>query len=286
MIVRAATSGGVRKQQQTVDAYFEKVAPYWKKIYERTGVYAAIHQERQALVLAEFELIGLPPQCHILEIGCGAGLATVALAQRGYQVEAVDRVPEMVDSTRDLAARAGVQERVAVSLADVHELPFPNGAFQAVLAIGVMPWLLALERPVREIARVLAPGGYLIVNADNRWGFQRLLDPQLNPLLTPLKTAIRGVLIRLQLREARVRAQVISNRKFDRALSVAGLEKLRGRTLGFGPFTLFNRELLAASSGLRLHHRLQDLADRGTPIIRSAGAQYMVVARKAWSNAF
>ena len=68
--------------------------------------------------------------------------------------------------------------------------------------------------------------------------------------------------------------------EFDRALSRAGLLKVCGRTLGFGPFSFLGCPLLPAAVGVCLHHRLQRLADRGVPLIRSTGAQYIVVTQK------
>jgi len=49
--------------------------------------------------------------------------------------------------------------------------------------------------------------------------------------------------------------------------------------LGFGPFWLLNR-LLPQAFGVKLHRALQGLADRGVPVLRSAGAQYITLSRK------
>ena len=51
-------------------------------------------------------------------------------------------------------------------------------------------------------------------------------------------------------------------------------------TLGVGPFTLYNHELLPPSIGLRVHRFLQGLADRRVRVIRSSGSQYTVLTRK------
>jgi hypothetical protein len=67
--------------------------------------------------------------------------------------------------------------------------------------------------------------------------------------------------------------------EFDRLLAGVGLEPLRGRTLGFGPFTLMRRPVLHGRPAVTVHRRLQALADRGLPGLRSTGSQYMVLAR-------
>jgi hypothetical protein len=54
----------------------------------------------------------------------------------------------------------------------------------------------------------------------------------------------------------------------------------KGFTIGFGPFTLFGYRVLPGWLEPRLHQWFQRRADRGTPGIRSVGAQYLVLARK------
>lgn len=71
-----------------------------------------------------------------------------------------------------------------------------------------------------------------------------------------------------------------SARYFDSALRAAGLNKLHGATLGFGPFTLLNQHVLPERLGVSLNCKLQALADHGFPIVRSTGVQYIVVAQK------
>jgi hypothetical protein len=50
--------------------------------------------------------------------------------------------------------------------------------------------------------------------------------------------------------------------------------------VGFGPFSFWSREPLSDVAAIRLHERLQALADRGVPVLRSTGWQYVLSARK------
>ena len=63
-------------------------------------------------------------------------------------------------------------------------------------------------------------------------------------------------------------------------LRADGLVKLLGFTLGFGPFLLLSREVVPQELGLKLHSKLQHLADDGFPLLRTCGSQYVVLARK------
>jgi hypothetical protein len=72
--------------------------------------------------------------------------------------------------------------------------------------------------------------------------------------------------------------------RFDNDLANAGFDKIAGQTFGFGPFTLCNRRLLNEQAGWKLHLRLQELADKGVPLLRSTGLVYLVLARKRQST--
>lgn len=269
-------------EQKQVAAYFDSLASYWDDIYRRRDVFSVIHQLRLSNVLGWVDELRLSVDSRVLEVGCGAGMLTTALAQRGYSVMAMDSVPAMIDLTRNRVEEAGVGKKVTPSLGDVHHLAFGDTLFDLVLAIGVVPWLQEPEKAIREFARVLRPGGHVIANADNRWRLHFLLDPAKNPYLAPARHAVKRVLQGVTRRaEARQTvARLHSIRDFDGMLSSAGLEKIAYKTFGFGPFSFLGRKVLSSTWELKIHRRLQDWADRGVPIARSVGAQYLVLARK------
>ncbi len=274
------SSIGVEEQKRT-DAHFEAASTYWKDIYEFDDVDAAIYRNRRSVVLELVQKLALSTDWPILEIGCGSGLTSLALAQDGYTVQATDSVDAMLKLTRQHAEEAYVSDQIITSIQDVHNLDFPDNTFSLVLKIGVAPWLHSLDQAVREVARVLRPGGYLITTADNWWRLNYWLDPRYFPPLGPVRQGVRSVLERLALRKpGGASARLHSIREFDASLAGAGLEKIEGRTVGFGPFSFLGQKLLPDASGVRVHHWLQSLADQGAPVVRSAGTHYIVLARK------
>ncbi|MDQ3879444.1 MAG: class I SAM-dependent methyltransferase, partial [Actinomycetota bacterium] len=107
----------------------------------------------------------LPSGARVLEIGCGAGMLSVALAHRGFDVTATDSSAEMLQAAAEAAAR----DRVHIGLvrADALVLPVPAQTFDLVAAVGVLPWVSSPQRALAEIARVLKPGGAAVVTSDN-----------------------------------------------------------------------------------------------------------------------
>jgi ubiquinone/menaquinone biosynthesis C-methylase UbiE len=277
------SSGSPASGQRLVTARFEAHARFWEDIYGGSDVFSVIHQHRRALALTWVDRLGLPEGAAVLEVGAGAGLTAVALAHRGYQVTIVDTAAAMVAAARRHAAEAAVSSRLRVSLGDAHRLPFASNTFDLVVALGVVPWLHSPQGAVREIERVLAPGGYVVASADNRARLTHLLDPLRTPAAAPLRRAARSTLAATtgwRPAEHGARASFHRRGEFDRIVAAAGLERVVGSTFGFGPFTLLGRRLLPDRVGVRVNASLQGLADRGVPGLCSAGTQYLVVAHK------
>src|SRR5207245_1073308 len=264
---------------QRVERLFEADADFWNDVYGGADVFSAVIQRRHATAAGWVDQLSLAPTVPVLEIGCGAGALAVELAQRPMTVCAVDSVHAMVALTRRRAAAAGVQQHLQVDLGDTHALEFADSTFGLVIALGVLPWLHSPARAVYEMARVLKPGGWLIVSADNRDCLVDRLDPARNPLLAPIKRAVKRALKRPDPPAAWV-PRGDRRRDTDQMLAGAGFRKIRGLTCGFGPLTLFHRRVVPHRLGAALERGCQRLADRGVPWIRSAGWHYMVLAAR------
>jgi SAM-dependent methyltransferase len=271
--------GDVTSYDALVRQHFRSSFSYWEQIYADRTVYGRIYQERARRAIACADGVGLSSGAPVLEIGCGPGVITTALARKGSTVWAIDSLQEMVERTKAMAYRAGVGSRVFAQVGHIDRVPFADATFDLVVLIGVSEWLVSLTQPLREIFRVLKPGGHLIISADNNWPLHQILDPVFNPALKPFKSRIGRILRAARLRTRRPRFHAYALADFDDELATAGFDKIAGQTLGFGPFTFCNRRLLNEQAGWNLHLRLQELADKGVPLLRSAGLVYLVLAK-------
>jgi ubiquinone/menaquinone biosynthesis C-methylase UbiE len=271
------------EHQTLVNTHFESHVAQWKDVYEQAGVDGSIYRKRLEIVLRWIDELAIPRREKVFEIGCGSGRCTVALAQRGYLVHALDSVAGMVDSTQERVGQAGVRSSVSVGLGDAHKVTFPDRSFGLVLAIGVIPYLHSPQEAFREMARVLRPGGVLLVTAGNRWRLNEVLDPWLSPLMRPAKRVARAILRRFRKRrpeEPGLPLRLDSLRELEDWLSAAGLVKIKMTTVGFPALTFRGRKIFGERGSIRLNHWLQRLADHNVPGVKSSGMDYIVLARK------
>ncbi len=268
---------------QNVSDYFESTAAYWKTVYSDDGLLPTIYQDRHTTALGWIQDLDLHPSARILEVGCGAGLITSALAHHGYTVDALDSTVAMLQMTRNAAAHHGVQDRIRMYFADVHALPFQADTFDVVIAIGVIPWLHSERQALHQIQRVLKPGGYLLVTADNNARLNRVLDPLSSPVTAPFRLVAKRFLRLCGLWTPNSGFQPKRHypREFNRLIGDCGFERMKSRTVGFGPFTFLGKALLTDAIGTRLHRRLQTVASRrGLFPLRWTGTHYLVLATR------
>ena len=107
-----------------------------------------------------------------LEVGCGSAPCSRWLARRGISVVGFDVSTGMLRHAREAAARTGI--RVPLVQADVCQLPFATASFDgAFAAFGAIPFVTDSAGAMREVARVLRPGGRWVFSTTHpmRWMF-------------------------------------------------------------------------------------------------------------------
>lgn len=104
----------------------------------------------------------------VLDVGCGDGALTEKLARLGADAVGVDVDPGMI-------AAAKVRSGASYQIADAAALPFADGAFDRVIAMTVLCVCDEPDKMVKEMARVLRPGGRLVIGELGRWSLWALV---------------------------------------------------------------------------------------------------------------
>src|SRR5438132_3244394 len=107
----------------------------------------------------------LLPCDSLLDAGCGDGLYLEAIGSGASRLVGTDISDRILETARATATRSGVEPELV--RANVESLPFPDRSFDVVLCTQVIEHLLAPAEGLHELARVLRPGGTLVITTDS-----------------------------------------------------------------------------------------------------------------------
>lgn len=143
-----------------------------------------------------------------LDVGCGLGYAVTQYARRfKLTAHGIDYSENMITGARELLRKnhPGIESRANFSHASVMELPFPDNHFDVVTSHRCLMALLDWEKQkvaIREIHRVLKPGGVLVLMEGTFEGLDRLNDTRGRAGLEPIAPDGRDRLITLKFHES------------------------------------------------------------------------------------
>ncbi|MFN6555210.1 class I SAM-dependent methyltransferase [Mycolicibacterium septicum] len=190
----------------------------------------------------------------VLDLGAGTGKLTTRLVERGLDVIAVDPIPEMLEllsnSLPDTPALLGTAE----------EIPLADNSVDAVLVAQAWHWFDP-ERAVKEVSRVLRPGGRLGLvwnTRDERLGWVKDLGRIIGPEHDPFNNEVTlaepfGEIERHQVEwTSYLTPQALIDLVASRSYCITSPEQVRTRTLEQVRELLSTHPALANSSGLAL----------------------------------
>ncbi|MGA2499673.1 MAG: metalloregulator ArsR/SmtB family transcription factor [Tepidisphaeraceae bacterium] len=155
--------------------FFAAKAEQWDKLR---------HELYGESFLLDAALAMLPPDYAVADLGCGTGFFTARLAPHVARVLAVDNSPAMLDAARQ---RIAGQPGVELIRGELTAIPINNDSVDAALVILVLTYVPGPLDVIREAARILKPGGRLIIVdllPHDREDFRRQME-QLRPGFAP-----------------------------------------------------------------------------------------------------
>lgn len=114
-----------------------------------------------------FELVGSVAGKTVLDVGCGDGALASEFARRGAIATGLDPDPAMIAAARRRTEIEDTQLHLVQGF--VERLPFDDATFDCVLAVTVLCFVRDAEGAAMEMARVLKPGGRLVIGELGHW---------------------------------------------------------------------------------------------------------------------
>jgi SAM-dependent methyltransferase len=195
-----------------------------------------------------------PDARDVLDLGAGTGKLTIRLVERGLDVVAVDPIPEMLEllsaSLPDTPALLGTAE----------EIPLPDNSVDSVLVAQAWHWF-DTERAVKEVARVLRPGGRigLVWNTrDERLGWVKDLGRIVGREHDPLshEVTLHEPFVQIERHQVEwtsyLTPQALIDLVASRSYCITSPAEVRTRTLGQVRELLATHPALVNTTGLAL----------------------------------
>lgn len=137
------------------EAYFEAHAANWDAI-------RSLHVPESAVEAAIVGMLGASALGTLVDLGTGTGRMLELLADRADSAIGIDRSPEMLRLARAKLAAAGM-EKVELRQGDIYALPLTSGIADSVILHQVLHYAQQPAAAINEAARLLVPGGRLLI---------------------------------------------------------------------------------------------------------------------------
>ena len=168
-------------QARAVTAYFDRTAEAYSAWYGDESWLGYAFRVRKARILELFDT----PGGRVLDVGCGHGITPPELIAQTCTFWGVDASPEMLRHGRK---SHGSHRSVHFALGTAERLSFSSEVFDVVICAGVIEFVDDDQLAVSEMARVLKPGGTLIIGFPNRYSpFRLWRDFVFYPATSPVR---------------------------------------------------------------------------------------------------
>ncbi len=253
--------------KEAVVQFFDTEYHWWDAIYddEKHPNFLNYEMRKRKSIVIDLLNAYVKKNAHILESGCGAGDVMSGVAESGYSVTGVDinyrflSVAQKQFSERSISSEESENKTVNLIQSDVEYLPFQDSSFDAVYCVGVLSYLQNDTKAVREISRVVKPGGIVLIALPSLFPIYKFPDPYYY-VIGVFKYIFKRIRIGRAMRSKSGNSQqfkqnMIRHYRYGQLSNLfksSGLNEIRRVSVSFGPLTLFLINIIPLSLSIKI----------------------------------
>jgi ubiquinone/menaquinone biosynthesis C-methylase UbiE len=191
----------------------------------------------------DYILSAARPDACILDLGCGTGPVVSELRRHGRQCIGVDYASDMLGYAKARLRSMSLDDSNLLQ-GDSLRIPFRSATFDIVICLGVISFVEDKEAMLKEIRRILKPGGTFIISFRNKF------NPVFSDPIIFSKTVVEAV-FGIKKEEFRI-GQFLDPRVIKASMKALGFRYVECTGIGFGPFCFCKRRLLSEKTSIKL----------------------------------
>lgn len=249
---------------QKINEFFNSDYQWWENVYDHRlpkGFFSfEMIQRKEILLKMVKDMVKEKTSVAILECGCGPGGILGEIHSSGQLLVGVDiNFSYLAKAQKDCNAKGTLLQ------ADIERLPFHDNSFDIAYCVGVLSYLEEDRNAIKEICRVMKPGGKVIVSVPNLFTFNKIFDPYYYLVGLVLMLWNKSMKTFSPDASSGKRYKVGMIRRYhygqlDCLYREFGLLKKETCSVSFGPPTLWRKELLPLGHTIRMSEALVRLS--------------------------
>lgn len=268
---------GYDQLTQSAKQWNEEQDPnFWETSYEEDTHTGHKLRSREKKVLEYFDSLNIKKGSKVLDLGCGAGVTSAKIYSRGFNIIGVDissPLCNLADKNCEKVKTSGNKTKFKFIVGNAEKLDFPDNSFDCVIGLGFLQYLEFPDACLREVYRVLKPGGYFIITQRNIYGISSLDGP-----LKLCRALIYLMGFKYEIHKLwKIKKHALSFGRLKKLIEDSNLKIIKYDGAGY----LTKKSVLFSSLAKKLDEYLQKANDtRKIPCIYKFGNSVVFLARK------
>lgn len=193
-------------------------------------------------------------EAQLCDVGCGAGPVTYEMLRRGYDIVGLDYSRDMLENAAKRLVDGQLDRKPLINC-NSEALPFEDGVFDGVVCLGVISYVEHYENIIKEIHRILKPGGTVLISFRSR---SNLLA---NDPVFLVHDVLKRPFAARRTRPFKI-GHYMRTREVRELIEANGFVCTDFKGIGFGPYSVAHKPLFSASTSIKLSDAITRLAGR------------------------